>query len=72
MMRVFIFVARLCYNLSCWRDPILSFWLLIILIMLFLILLVFPWRSFFFLTSLAAMGPQVSFRTKTIFLLAGY
>lgn len=58
MMRVFIFIARICYNLSAWRDPILSFWLLVILVMLFFISLVFPWRSFFFLTSIAAMGPQ--------------
>lgn len=67
MMRVFIFVARICYNLSAWRDPILSFWLLVILAILFLILLVFPWRSFFFLTSIAAMGPQVRFRELRFF-----
>lgn len=60
MMRVAVFIMRIAYNLSAWRDPILSFWLLVILVTLFLILIVFPWRSFFFLTSIATMGPQVS------------
>jgi hypothetical protein len=59
MMRVGIYIFRISYSISAWRDPILSFWLLVFLVLLFLVLIVFPWREFFFLTSVATIGPQV-------------
>jgi hypothetical protein len=59
MMRVGIYTFRISYNLSAWRDPILSFWLLVFLTVLFLVLIVFPWRAFFFLASVITIGPQV-------------
>jgi hypothetical protein len=59
MMRVLVFLFRIMFHVSTWRDPFLSFWFLVFLSILCLILIVFPWRSFFFLVIAASLGPQV-------------
>jgi hypothetical protein len=60
MIRIPIYLMRVSLNVATWRDPYLSWWVFLFLSLLFLILLVFPWRSFFFLLSLVCLGPQVS------------
>jgi hypothetical protein len=60
MIRVGVYLVRISFNATTWRDPYLSFWILVLLSVLCLILIVFPWRSFFFLTSVVCLGPQVS------------
>ena len=60
MIRVGVFIVRLSFNVATWRDPYLSFWVFMGLSTICLILIVFPWRSFFGLLSLLCLGPQVS------------
>lgn len=59
MIRVFVFVFRIAFHIATWKDPFLSFWVLVVLSALFLILIIFPWRAFFFLAITASFGPQV-------------
>jgi hypothetical protein len=60
MIRILVYSMRVSFNVATWRDPILSWWAFLFLSVIFLILLFFPWRAFFFLVSLVALGPQVS------------
>ena len=59
MIRVFVFIFRISFHVSTWRDPFVSFWVLVALALLCLVLIVFPWRSFFLLLVLVLLGPQV-------------
>jgi hypothetical protein len=61
MLRIFLYAVRVSFNVTTWRDPFLSFWVLATLIFLFVILLVFPWRAFLFLAGWVSLGPQVRF-----------
>ena len=60
MVNVFLSMARLLFNISTWKDPILSFWVLMFFTALMLILIVFPWKHFFFVMGIVTLGPQVS------------
>ncbi len=60
MVNIFLSMARLLFNVSTWKDPILSFWVLTLFTALMLILIVFPWQQFFFIFGIIALGPQVS------------
>eukprot|EP00591_Stephanopyxis_turris_P003782 CAMPEP_0195526904 /NCGR_PEP_ID=MMETSP0794_2-20130614/28232_1 /TAXON_ID=515487 /ORGANISM="Stephanopyxis turris, Strain CCMP 815" /LENGTH=947 /DNA_ID=CAMNT_0040657693 /DNA_START=380 /DNA_END=3223 /DNA_ORIENTATION=+ len=57
-------VFRAVFNLFMWKDPILSFWLLIICICLLVLLIVFPWRPFMFIVGVVLLGPQNWFLTQ--------
>lgn len=59
MFRITLYAVRVSFNVSTWRDPFLSFWVLAILMMLFVILFFFPWRAFLFITGWISLGPQV-------------
>jgi hypothetical protein len=59
IIRVFVYLVRVLFNLTTWRDPYMSFFLFICLSVLCLILAIFPWRVFFFLTTFLFLGPQV-------------
>jgi hypothetical protein len=59
MFRIFLIATRVVFNIGVWKDPFLSFWVLCFLVALMLILLVFPWRSFMFMSGLVCFGPQV-------------
>jgi hypothetical protein len=59
MVRIVVYVFRVAFNIATWRDPFLSFWIFSFFFAIFLILLVFPWRAFFFLSTLVCLGPQV-------------
>lgn len=60
MIRVPVYLARVLFHVSTWRDPFLSFWVLLLLISVFFILIIFPWRLFFLVSSTVCLGPQVS------------
>lgn len=59
MFRIFLVATRVVFNIGIWKDPFLSFWVLCFLVALMLILLVFPWRTFMFMSGLVCFGPQV-------------
>ena len=60
MIRVGIFLIRISFNVSTWRDPYLSFWVLMLLSSICFVLIFFPWRAFFLVASVVCLGPQVS------------
>lgn len=60
MIRVFLYVVRVSFNLTTWRDPYLSFWVLVVLSTQTFLLLIWPWRPFLFISSFLCLGPQVS------------
>lgn len=59
MIRVGVYLIRISFNVTTWRDPYLSFWVLVMLSSLCLLLIVFPWRLFFLASSVVCLGPQV-------------
>ena len=69
IIRIVIYATRIAFNLSSWRDPYLTFWAFSFFCTLAFILLIFPWRTFFFLSSLVLLGPQVRFWSSESFLL---
>ena len=56
----FLCLFRALFNIFTWRDPFLTFWISLFGFGLVLILLVFPWRIFFFVAGILVVGPQVS------------
>ena len=60
MLKVGLSVWRSVFNLFTWRDPFLSFLFLLGAVCLLCVLIVFPWRLFFFVTGTGIVGPQVS------------
>ena len=60
MLKVGLSVWRSVFNLFTWRDPFLTSLFFFGLIFLLCVLLLFPWRLFFFVMGLGAVGPQVS------------
>ena len=59
IQRWYLLAVRSFFNICIWRDPYLSFWILVSLFAFMLLLLVFPWRIFFFAAFCIAFGPQV-------------
>jgi hypothetical protein len=59
IIRIVVYATRISFNLTTWRDPYLSFWVLMFLSTLTFVLLIFPWRTFFFLSTIVLLGPQV-------------
>ena len=49
---------RAVFNVLMWKDPFLSFWVTLFVFCLMVLLLVFPWRYFFFVVGLVGLGPQ--------------
>mmetsp|Transcript_32962 Transcript_32962/g.36741 ORF Transcript_32962/g.36741 Transcript_32962/m.36741 type:complete len:1024 (+) Transcript_32962:145-3216(+) len=58
IIRIAIYAVRISFNVCSWRDPYLTFWVFSYLCTLTFVLLIFPWRTFFFLTILVLLGPQ--------------
>lgn len=58
MIRILIYVVRIVFNISTWRDPYASFWVFIYLTGFIIFLYIFPWRPFFFLSTILCFGPQ--------------
>jgi len=51
-------LVRLTLNVFMWKDHYLSFWVLCFLFGLMVLLLIFPWRIFFFVMGVLLFGPQ--------------
>jgi hypothetical protein len=66
VIRAAIFVVRVAFHIATWRDPYLSFWAGVCQLLLLLILIIFPWRGFFFLVVMGCFGPQVSKRRSVL------
>jgi hypothetical protein len=58
IIRIVIYAVRISFNVCSWRDPYLTFWVFTFLCALAFVLLIFPWRTFFFLSTLVLLGPQ--------------
>lgn len=59
-LKIMLSLFRAVFNLFTWRDPILTSIFLFGVMLLLCVLLVFPWRYFFFLVGFGAVGPQVN------------
>jgi hypothetical protein len=59
MIRIFLYLVRISFHVTTWRDPYLTFWIFIGLSLLCIILIMFPWRSLFSILTIALVGPQV-------------
>lgn len=57
-IEVYLYTIRSGFNVFTWKDPILSFWVLVFMILMCVVLIVFPWRLFFFLIGFIGFGPQ--------------
>jgi hypothetical protein len=53
-----LLATRAVYNVVTWRDPILSFWVTLFLAAAVVVLAIFPWRIFLFVTGFMVLGPQ--------------
>jgi len=60
MLKVGLSAWRSVFNLFTWRDPFLTSLFFFGVSLLLCVLLVFPWRLFFFVVGFGAVGPQVS------------
>ena len=60
MFKIGLSIFRAGFNLFTYRDPYLSFLFQIGLIIQMCVLVVFPWRLFFFVIGFGLVGPQVS------------
>lgn len=69
MCRIILYAFRISYHTFSWRDPFLSFWVLVALCFLCLVLIAFPWRQFFFLAVAALLGPQVRAGFRSLFVI---
>lgn len=59
IIRIVIYATRIAFNVTAWRDPFLTFWMFSFLCTVTFILLIFPWRTFFFSATVILLGPQV-------------
>jgi len=66
MINTGLIMTRIMVNVFIWKDPILSFWLLLFLILLMFILAFFPWREVLLLVGFIAFGPQNYLLKKNI------
>jgi len=49
---------RAVFNILFWKDPILSYWTMVLVCCLMIVVSIFPWRQFFFILGLLSLGPQ--------------
>jgi hypothetical protein len=58
IVQTFLASFRASFNIMTWRDPFLSFWVLIFGILLVPVLHIFPWRVVLGVVGLVFVGPQ--------------
>lgn len=61
IIRIVVYMTRISFNVTTWRDPYLTFWFFAFFVVSTIVLLIFPWRTFFFLSTVVFLGPQVCF-----------
>lgn len=59
IFRIFCCIVRVVFNVGVWSDPYMSFWVLCFLLLAMIVLIMFPWRLFFFAVGIVCFGPQV-------------
>jgi hypothetical protein len=64
IFRIFCCIVRVVFNVGVWSDPYMSFWVLCFLILTMIVLIMFPWRLFFFVVGMVCFGPQVRVELK--------
>jgi len=57
-MGVYLVFVRAAFNIFAWKDPYFSFWALVFLGFLTVVLAFFPWQLFFFASGVVCFGPQ--------------
>ncbi len=57
--QIFLCAFRSVFNALTWQDPYLTFWITTFVAIAAVVLFVFPWRLFLFITGLVVVGPQV-------------
>jgi len=57
-LQVYLSIVRAGFSVATWKDPYMSFWILIGLIFLMIFLIVFPWKLFFLIIGIVSFGPQ--------------
>jgi hypothetical protein len=60
-IEVYLLIVRGAFNAFNWKDPYLSFWIVIFLVIAMVILALFPWQKFFYAAGIICVGPQVSY-----------
>ena len=60
MINTHLIITRILVNVFIWKDPILTFWFLLFLMLLMFILAIFPWRIIMLIVGFVGIGPQVS------------
>jgi hypothetical protein len=63
IIRIVVYATRIGFNVTAWTDPYLTFWVFAFLTTVAFILFIFPWRTFFLLSTAILLGPQVSQRS---------
>lgn len=58
MMQLGLSITRALFNAFMWKDPYLSFWMSLFLLLFTFVFALFPWRLFMFLLGVIAVGPQ--------------
>ena len=56
--KIFLMAYRSLFNILMWKDPFMTSWIIIFLTFQVGLLLIFPWRAFFFIVGFCAFGPQ--------------
>ena len=69
-IEVYILAVRGIFNALTWKDPFLSFWILVLFTLIMIILLLFPWRKFFYISGILCVGPQ-NFFLRHYFVTSG-
>jgi len=58
MFEIQLSFVRAVFNVCMWNDPMLSFWISMVIFGLAVVLFIFPWRLFFFVIGFLGLGPQ--------------
>ena len=53
-----VYACRAIFNILMWKDPMLSYIAMGLLLCSIIFVLIFPWRQFFLLVGLVGLGPQ--------------
>mmetsp|Transcript_9644 Transcript_9644/g.9302 ORF Transcript_9644/g.9302 Transcript_9644/m.9302 type:complete len:1015 (-) Transcript_9644:165-3209(-) len=66
LIKMFLGFLRGVTNIFMWKDPYASFWCCIIMFVKIVVLLLFPWQFFFFVTGILVFGPQNYFMKSKV------
>mmetsp|Transcript_5729 Transcript_5729/g.10317 ORF Transcript_5729/g.10317 Transcript_5729/m.10317 type:complete len:902 (+) Transcript_5729:157-2862(+) len=58
ILEIEVSAFRAVFNILFWKDPMLSYWAMWLVFCSMIVVLIFPWRIFFFVVGLFGLGPQ--------------